>query len=116
LLLLVVRPVAVTVGLIGSRTDRQQRRLMAWFGIRGIGSLYYLTYAIVHGLEEPLARDLAALVLSTIAVSVVVHGISVTPLMTRYTQRAAPSHRHSESVEESGNPLGPDPSKPIIRS
>jgi NhaP-type Na+/H+ or K+/H+ antiporter len=60
---------------------------MTWFGIRGIGSLYYLTYAIVHGLEEETARDLTAIVLVTIAVSVAVHGISVTPLMRRYADQ-----------------------------
>ncbi|MEA2512342.1 MAG: sodium/hydrogen antiporter, partial [Thermomicrobiales bacterium] len=48
LLLLVVRPLAVAIGLRRSRTLLMQRRLMAWFGIRGIGSLYYLTYAIAH--------------------------------------------------------------------
>lgn len=87
LVLLVVRPVSVLIGLIGSRTDTRQRGLMAWFGIRGIGSLYYLSYAIVHGLEEEVARDLTAIVLMTISVSVVVHGISVTPLMSRYANR-----------------------------
>lgn len=34
-----------------------RNRLMAgWFGIRGIGSLYYLMYAIQHGLSEELGR------------------------------------------------------------
>jgi len=60
---------------------------MAWFGIRGIGSLYYLAFAIAHGLDDSLARRLTELTLSAIAISVVVHGISVTPLMLRYEQR-----------------------------
>lgn len=87
LLLLAIRPLAVALGTIGTRTDRDQRRLMAWFGIRGIGSLYYLTYAIAHGLDETTARDLASLVLAAIAVSTIVHGISVTPVMDRYSRR-----------------------------
>ncbi|HEX9936209.1 MAG TPA: cation:proton antiporter [Longimicrobium sp.] len=86
LLLLVIRPVAVYLGLLGSRTTSAQRRLIAWFGIRGIGSVYYLTFAMQHGLPEALGRPLAALVLATVAVSVVVHGISVTPLMNRYAR------------------------------
>jgi NhaP-type Na+/H+ or K+/H+ antiporter len=57
---------------------------MAWFGIRGIGSLYYLSFAIAHGLDESLAQQLAELILTTVAISVVVHGITVTPLMVRY--------------------------------
>ena len=58
--------------------------LIGWFGIRGIGSIYYLMYAIDHGLPPDLARPLVALTLTTVAVSIVVHGISVTPLMNRY--------------------------------
>jgi NhaP-type Na+/H+ and K+/H+ antiporter len=48
-LLLVIRPVSVWLGLIGTRT---QRRLIAWFGGRGSGSIYYLMYAIEHGLDS----------------------------------------------------------------
>lgn len=88
LLFLVIRPAAVYAGTLGSRSTPAQRRLIAWFGIRGIGSVYYLTYAMQHGLPEALGRSLAALVLATVAVSVVVHGISVTPLMKRYARRA----------------------------
>jgi NhaP-type Na+/H+ or K+/H+ antiporter len=87
LLLLVVRPLAVWLGCLGTRTPGVQRGLMAWFGIRGIGSVYYLMYAVQHGLPSDLAVKLIALTLATVAVSVVVHGISVTPLMTYYRQR-----------------------------
>jgi NhaP-type Na+/H+ or K+/H+ antiporter len=83
-LLLVIRPVSVAVGLFGSRTSVTQRSLIGWFGIRGIGSLYYLTYAMNHGLDPELAANLGALVFSTVVVSIVVHGISVTPLMAVY--------------------------------
>ena len=49
LLLLLIRPLSVAVGLAGSHTSRSQRALIGWFGIRGIGSLYYLMYAIEPG-------------------------------------------------------------------
>jgi NhaP-type Na+/H+ or K+/H+ antiporter len=84
LLLLVIRPMAVSVGLIGSRTSTAQRWLMSWFGIRGIGSLYYLMYAINHGLDKDLASQLTALTLAVVVASIVLHGISVTPLMAMY--------------------------------
>ncbi len=87
LLFLVIRPVSVYVGLVGSRTTGLQRGMIAWFGIRGIGSVYYLTYAMQHGLPEEFSRSLAALVLATVAVSAVAHGISVTPLMGLYGRR-----------------------------
>ena len=83
LLLLVIRPASVWVGLFRSHTDRQQRHIISWFGVRGIGSLYYLMLAIEHGLEPQQAERFVALTLSIIAVSVVVHGVYVTPLMNR---------------------------------
>lgn len=87
LFLLVIRPVSIWLGLIGSRTSRLQRYLIAWFGIRGIAAIYYLMYAINHGLPPVLAQQLTALTLTTVAVSIVVHGISVTPLMNFYESR-----------------------------
>jgi NhaP-type Na+/H+ or K+/H+ antiporter len=87
LLFFVIRPIAVWLGLLGARVSRVQRRLIAWFGVRGIGSIYYLTYAIAHGVPQELAQRLTALTLTTVAVSIVVHGISVTPLMELYSRR-----------------------------
>ncbi|HLL55644.1 MAG TPA: cation:proton antiporter [Myxococcaceae bacterium] len=89
LLFLAIRPASVLVALLGTNTSRPQRGLMAWFGIRGIGSLYYLFYALNHGVKDGLARQLVPLVLTVVAASIVVHGISVTPLMQRY-QRGNP--------------------------
>jgi NhaP-type Na+/H+ or K+/H+ antiporter len=99
-LLLVVRPVAVWAFLVGSRTTGLQRRLIGWFGIRGVGSVYYLMFAVTHGLETPLARQLAGLTLATIAVSVVVHGVSVTPLMNLYERVRRRKPR--EGINEDG--------------
>jgi len=87
LLFLVVRPLSVSLGLIGARVSRDQRLLISWFGIRGIGSIYYLMFAINHGLSRALAEQIIALTLSAVAVSIVVHGVSVTPLMAFYVRR-----------------------------
>jgi sodium/hydrogen antiporter len=92
LLLLVVRPFSVAVSLLRAHVPRVQRWLMGWFGIRGIGSLYYLLYAINHGLSGELADQLTALTLSVVVTSIVVHGISVTPLMAAY-ERSSKRHR-----------------------
>jgi NhaP-type Na+/H+ or K+/H+ antiporter len=83
-LLLLIRPVAVAIGLSGSPSSSGQRWLIGWFGIRGIGSLYYLTYAINHGVSGQLADQLTALTLSVVVTSIVVHGVSVTPMMAAY--------------------------------
>lgn len=87
LLLVVLRPLSVWIGLSGASVSGDQRLLISWFGIRGIGSIYYLMFALNHGLVGPLADEAITLTLTTVAVSIVVHGISVTPLMTRYARR-----------------------------
>lgn len=94
LLLLVIRPVSTFLGLLGPGVTGTQRRLIGWFGIRGIGSIYYLTYAANHGLPEPLVRPLTTVVFLVVAVSIVVHGVSATPLMTQYARRARVEEAH----------------------
>jgi NhaP-type Na+/H+ or K+/H+ antiporter len=88
LLLLVIRPIAVWAGLARSQTSTSQRLLIGWFGVRGVGSVFYLAYATEQGLSVTHAETIATLTLCTVAASVVVHGVSVTPLMTWYEQRA----------------------------
>jgi len=83
-LFLVARPVSVLVGLLGTRTAWPIRGMVGWFGVRGIGSLYYLMYAIQHGLPEDLAMDLIQLTLITVTLSILAHGTSVKPLMSRF--------------------------------
>lgn len=89
LLFLVIRPLAVNLGLVGTRLTVVQRGFISWFGVRGIGSIYYLMYAIVHGVDEDAAAWLTGMTLAVVATSVVIHGISVTPLMARYRQEAS---------------------------
>jgi NhaP-type Na+/H+ or K+/H+ antiporter len=89
ILLLFVRPLSVWLGLIGAPVSRDQRILISWFGIRGIGSIYYLMYAINHGLKGAQAQEIIAFTLTMVAVSIVIHGVSVTPLMNLYLRRKA---------------------------
>jgi NhaP-type Na+/H+ or K+/H+ antiporter len=99
LLLLVIRPLAVGLGLLGAPIAPLRRGLIAWFGLRGIGSLYYLSFAISHGLPEELAGRLTPLTMAVVAASVIVHGISVTPLMDWY-ERATSTEYRVPSTEE----------------
>ncbi|MNT61468.1 hypothetical protein D3C72_1991170 [compost metagenome] len=57
---------------------------MGWFGIRGIGSLYYVFYCLNHGLSPTLATTCINLTLSVVALSIVLHGVSTQPLLARY--------------------------------
>ena len=86
-LFMLARPISVFISLIGSRTPWRIQGLSAWFGVRGIGSLYYLMYAIQHGLPEPLALELMQMTLIVVALSILIHGTSVKPLMERFWRR-----------------------------
>jgi NhaP-type Na+/H+ or K+/H+ antiporter len=86
-LFLVIRPISVHLGLSGQKIPGSERRLISWFGIRGIGSLYYLMFALNHGLPDDLTSELVSITLTTIAVSIIAHGITVTPLMDWYQKR-----------------------------
>jgi len=83
LLFFIVRPLSVALALTASNTSAVHRWLIAWFGIRGIGSLYYLCFSLQYW-DQPLTRRIATDVLTVVAMSIVLHGISATPLMRMY--------------------------------
>lgn len=87
-LFLVVRPVSVILGLAGVPLEREQRVLASWFGIRGVGSMYYVFFAMSRDWRGPEADYVLGLVLGVVAASIVLHGISVTPLMSAYERHA----------------------------
>ncbi len=86
-LIALVRPLVVAACFAGSATTGRQRALIGWFGIRGIGSLYYLSYVIPRGLDRSDALTLADFTVSVVALSIVVHGLSATPLMDWYNRQ-----------------------------
>lgn len=87
-LVFVIRPAAAWLGLIRIDITQSQKSLICWLGIKGIGSIYYLMYAIEHGLSETVSTQLLTVTIAVIATSIVVHGVSVAPLMARYQRRA----------------------------
>lgn len=93
-LFVIVRPVSVELSLWRSNATHTQRRLMSWFGIRGIGSFYYLAYALERGSASDVT-PLVPLALAVVAASVVIHGVSATPLMNWYRRV-----RHAEHPAE----------------
>lgn len=79
-ILLVVRPLTGWIGLIGYRADYREKMTLAFFGIRGVGSIYYLAYGINH-MPVPEAERLWGIVGLVILLSVLLHGLTVTPVM-----------------------------------
>jgi len=82
-LFLIARPLSVMLGTLFSGANTETRVLAGWFGVRGIGSLYYLMYAIQHGLSEAVALELIQIVLVVVTLSIIVHGVSVKPVLWR---------------------------------
>ncbi|WP_404943590.1 cation:proton antiporter [Pseudomonas sp. NY8938] len=83
-LFLLMRPLSVFLFPVRGMLNVRQRGLLGWFGIRGIGSFYYLFYALNHGLLPALAAQSISLVLSVVALSILLHGLSVQPLLAKY--------------------------------
>ncbi|NBE84273.1 cation:proton antiporter domain-containing protein [Micromonospora rubida] len=79
-LVLVVRPLAGWLSLRGAPGRPAEHWVISLFGIRGVGSLYYLAYATTKA-EFPQADLVWATVGLVVIVSVVVHGVAATPVM-----------------------------------
>jgi NhaP-type Na+/H+ or K+/H+ antiporter len=81
LLFVLIRPLSVWIATIGTRMPPVRRWLAGWLGIRGIGSLNYLGYALTHGVSAAFAPRLNAMVTTLVVLSIVVHGASCQPLL-----------------------------------
>lgn len=93
-LIFLIRPIGAWVSTIGSPVHPATRWLFGWFGVRGVGSLYYLAYGLSHGLKQDTGELIAWITFLTIVLSVILHGITSTPLMKWYG-------RHIERNEQS---------------
>ena len=82
-----VRPITAWVALIGARQAGDEKAVIAFFGIRGLGSAYYLAYGLNHGrFENPDA--LWSVLGLIVLISVVLHGTTVTPVMRWLDRRS----------------------------
>jgi NhaP-type Na+/H+ or K+/H+ antiporter len=88
LAIFVARPLAGWISLGGTGVEPAERAVVSFFGIRGIGSAYYLAHALREGTfvgAEALWSTLSLVVL----VSIILHGSTVTPVMG-YLDRRRP--------------------------
>ncbi|GHA69916.1 cation transporter [Streptomyces tauricus] len=98
-LLLVIRPLSGWAGLLGSPVRAMQRWVVAGYGIRGIGSLYYLAYGLGQQDFPVPERELWAVVTFTVLVSVVLHGVTAGPVVARLDRlRTAATHPRREGA------------------
>ncbi|OKJ04930.1 cation transporter [Streptomyces sp. CB01249] len=82
-LILVIRPAAGAAAQLGFPAGPRERAVTALFGIRGIGSLFYLAYALGEGPFTRYADELWAVTAFTVLVSVLLHGATATPVIRR---------------------------------
>ena len=94
--LFVIRPLVAWFSLAGTTTPKRERAAIAFFGIRGIGSLYYLAYALGSA-DFPETELLWALVAFTVIVSIVVHGTTASMVTRRLDE--------FREVESTGQPV-----------
>ncbi|MFC4114360.1 cation:proton antiporter [Nonomuraea zeae] len=82
-LVLVIRPLSGWLSQLRGPAGPRERRIISLFGIRGIGSLFYLAYALGHADFGVPPEELWAVTAFTVMLSVVLHGITATPAMNR---------------------------------
>ncbi|OQW47511.1 MAG: cation transporter [Proteobacteria bacterium SG_bin6] len=85
-IILFVRPASGLIAMTGLRADWTEKLTLAFFGIRGVGSFYYLAYGLNH---LPLAEGarLWAIVGLVALLSILLHGLTVTPVMRSIDRR-----------------------------
>ena len=96
--LLVIRPAAGWIGLSFGKSGPRERGVIAFFGVRGIGSLFYIAYALNAG-DFPDAERLWAIVGLVVVGSILVHGIAATPVMALLDRS-----RRRETARRGGGP------------
>jgi len=78
--LLLIRPLAAYASLSGSKMHLKEKLAISFFGIRGMGSVFYLCFAMKE-FEFMFENELWAIVAFTILISVIIHGITATSIM-----------------------------------
>jgi len=103
LALTVVRMVPVAVATVGAGLDRATVAFVGWFGPRGLASVVFALIA-VDALDPAEGSRVLAAVTVTVAMSVVAHGVTASPLAARYGRHAAtlgskrPEHTTAPSI------------------
>lgn len=80
----IIRPIAVFLGTCNSGMNLKEKTFLSWFGVRGIGSIYYLYFALNQTDTFENSSELINLTLWTILFSVFIHGISAKIILRKY--------------------------------
>jgi NhaP-type Na+/H+ or K+/H+ antiporter len=78
-----VRPLLVLLAFTGSRLPVRERVFLGWFGVRGVGSIYYAALALGAGVLGEAGALVYWTVAATVLISIVAHGLTGTALTDR---------------------------------
>jgi NhaP-type Na+/H+ or K+/H+ antiporter len=108
---ILIRPLAVggVLTLRHANLSPEGRRFIAWFGPRGLNSLLLALLVVEHGVPE--GREVFGIVGVVVLTSVVVHGVTATPLSSRYARRAAEETLPEERESTLAGALGGRPTR-----
>lgn len=95
-LFLVIRPLGVWLTFQGANFPASISSLMGWFGIRGLGSIYYLTYSLGKGIKGDTGEEIAWIVFNIVVMSIILHGVTAAPLMQWYEKNKDESDRYAK--------------------
>jgi len=80
--LLVIRPLGGMIALAGMDMQRNEKYVISALGIRGLGTLYYLSYALNQGFfDEADSLKLWIVCIIVILASIVLHGMTASKLL-----------------------------------
>lgn len=95
--LLLIRPLTGWTALLGGKTGPRERTVIAVFGVRGIGTVFYIAYALQEG-SFPEGNRLWSIAGLVITASIILHGVSATPVMAYLDKR-----RKKAALESTGD-------------
>jgi hypothetical protein len=114
--LLIARPAAFLAVLIRSEASWPGRLMLAWFGPRGLNTLLLIVLAIAAG--APRAADLFGIVAVVVCASILLHGISSTPIIAWYSKRVRQAALPEETAVDAATLLhvsGDEGKLPAVR-
>jgi NhaP-type Na+/H+ or K+/H+ antiporter len=112
IVLVVARPVAMLLALARSDLSRDGKAILAWFGPRGLNSLLLLILALGEGV--PQGEALTGIVGVVVLASIVLHGMTATPLAAWYGRRARSATLPEEIAADAGRLLHVAPARDRI--
>jgi NhaP-type Na+/H+ or K+/H+ antiporter len=84
--LTLIRMLPVFFALTGLRVNTEGKLFIGWFGPRGLASIVFAV--IVMNADLPNSGILAMTVVSTVILSIILHGLSANPLARGYGERS----------------------------